>query len=244
MNSLTEGQVVPNVSFKTREANEWKIIGSDALFANKRVIVFALPGAFTPTCSTSHLPRYNALAPVFKDLGVDSVICLSVNDAFVMNAWKDDQQAENVVFLPDGNGDFSRGMGMLVDKNDLGFGERSWRYSMLVNNGTIEKLFVEEDEPGDPFRVSDADTMLNYLAPSIELAPTISLLTKPGCSHCTRAKAALDSKGLSYEVIELGRSGVSYDSLTAITGQGTTPQVFIGGELIGGADELEAWLSD
>jgi glutaredoxin-like protein len=202
-----------------------------------------LPGAFTPTCSSTHLPRYNELAPVFKEHGVDSIICLSVNDPFVMNAWKEDQHAENIYFLPDGNGEFSDGMGMLVDKNDLGFGKRSWRYSMLVNNGVIEKMFIEPEEPGDPFKVSDADTMLSYLAPDAVLPARVSLFTKPGCQHCARAKAALDDKGYKYEVIELGQQGMSYSTLTAVTGQGTTPQVYIDGERIGGADELEAWLA-
>jgi glutaredoxin-like protein len=125
----------------------------------------------------------------------------------------------------------------------LGFGKRSWRYSMLVNNGVIEKMFIEPEEPGDPFKVSDADTMLSYLAPDAVLPARVSLFTKPGCQHCARAKAALDDKGYKYEVIELGQQGMSYSTLTAVTGQGTTPQVYIDGERIGGADELEAWLA-
>ena len=115
-------------------------------FKGRTVIVLPF-GAFTPTCSSSHLPRYNELAPVFNDYGVDEIICLSVNDTFVMNAWKQQQAAENISFIGDGNGDFSAGMDMLVDKADLGFGKRSWRYSMLVKDGVIEKMFVEEDVP-------------------------------------------------------------------------------------------------
>jgi len=118
-----EGQSVPQVVFPTRVDNEWVNVSSDELFKGKKVILFALPGAFTPTCSSTHLPRYNELAPVFAAEGVDSIICLSVNDTFVMNAWKEDQHAENITFIPDGNGDFSKGMGMLVEKNDLGFGQ-------------------------------------------------------------------------------------------------------------------------
>lgn len=236
-----EGQKVPSVVFHTREGNNWVDVSTDDLFAGKKVILFALPGAFTPTCSSTHLPRYNELAGVFAEQGVDEIICLSVNDTFVMNAWKEDQGAENIRFIPDGNGDFSRGMGMLVSKTDLGFGERSWRYSMLVNDGVIEKQFIEPDVPGDPFQVSDADTMLNHINANAELPKRISLLTKPGCAHCTRAKQVLDEKGLSYEVIELGSRGVTYSSLAAISGQGTTPQVFIEGQHIGGADELEQW---
>lgn len=167
---------IPNTNFKTRVRNdalggpnpfEWKDVSSSELFDNKKVVVFSLPGAFTPTCSTSHLPRYEELYPEFKAQGVDAIICISVNDAFVMYQWGLSQGAKNVFLLPDGNGEFTRKMGMLVDKNNLGFGQRSWRYSMYVENGEVQKLFSEagfEDNcPTDPFEVSDADTMLNYL---------------------------------------------------------------------------------
>ncbi|AHJ31127.1 peroxiredoxin [Nodularia spumigena CS-584] len=167
---------VPNVVFKTRVRDEsiggpnpfrWEDRTTQDVFAGKRIVVFSLPGAFTPTCSTSHLPRYEELYDQFKALGVDDVVCVSVNDAFVMFQWGKQQGATNVKLLPDGNGEFTRKMGMLVDKSNLGFGLRSWRYSMVVNDGKIEKIFIEagyEDNcPTDPFEVSDADTMLNYL---------------------------------------------------------------------------------
>lgn len=167
---------VPSVIFKTRVRNEalggpnpfeWKDLSSDEIFKGKKVVVFSLPGAFTPTCSTSHLPRYEALYDDFKAQGVDAVVCISVNDAFVMFQWGKSQNAKNVFLLPDGNGEFTRKMGMLVDKNNLGFGQRSWRYSMYVEDGEIKKLFAEpgfsDNCPTDPFEVSDADTMLNYL---------------------------------------------------------------------------------
>lgn len=167
---------VPNVTFKTRVRDEaiggenpfkWYDLTTDELFANKKVVVFSLPGAFTPTCSTSHLPRYEALYDEFKAEGVDEIVCISVNDAFVMYQWGLKQGRENVFLLPDGNGEFTRKMGMLVDKSNVGFGYRSWRYSMLVDNKAIQKVFVEPDFgdncPTDPFEVSDADTMLNYL---------------------------------------------------------------------------------
>ncbi|MGI1669314.1 MAG: glutathione peroxidase [Neptuniibacter sp.] len=243
MLSNREGQAVPQVTFHTRKGNEWVDVSTDQIFSGKTVIVFALPGAFTPTCSSTHLPRYNELAPVFKANGVDEIICLSVNDAFVMNAWAEDQHAENIHFIPDGNGDFSEAMGMLVDKKDLGFGKRSWRYSMLVKDGVINKMFIEPDLPGDPFQVSDADTMLEYLAPEAELPKRVTVLSKPGCPHCTRAKTALQEHGYKFEEIELGTHGISFSSLQAVSGRGTTPQVFIDGTLIGGADELEQWLS-
>ncbi|WP_456070563.1 redoxin family protein, partial [Haemophilus paraphrohaemolyticus] len=145
------GQKVPSVTFHTRQGDAWVDVTTDEIFNNKKVVVFSLPGAFTPTCSSTHLPRYNELAKEFYALGVDEIVCVSVNDTFVMNAWKEDQESENVTVIPDGNGDFTRGMGMLVSKNDLGFGERSWRYSMYVVNGTVEKMFIEPQEPGDPF---------------------------------------------------------------------------------------------
>jgi len=158
-----EGHKVPDVTFKLREGGEWKEVTSGELFTGKTVVLFALPGAFTPTCSSTHLPGYEARAEALRAAGVDDIVCLSVNDAFVMDAWARDLGIREVRLIPDGNGDFSRGMGMLVDKRDLGFGERSWRYSMLVRDGVIEKMFIEPEVPGDPFEVSDADTMLAHL---------------------------------------------------------------------------------
>ena len=134
-----EGQAIPQVTFHTRQGDQWVDVTTQELFADKTVIVFSLPGAFTPTCSSSHLPRYNELAPVFAEHGVDDILCVSVNDTFVMNAWKADQEADNITLIPDGNGEFSKGMGMLVEKEELGFGLRSWRYSMLVKNGRDRK---------------------------------------------------------------------------------------------------------
>lgn len=173
-------QQVPSVTFKTRVRNdalggpnpfEWKDLSSDEIFKGKKVVLFALPGAFTPTCSSTHLPRYEELYDEFMKLGVDRVVCLSVNDAFVMFQWGKAQGAKNIFLLPDGNGEFSRKMGMLVDKSNLGFGMRSWRYSMYVVDGKIEKMFVEDGYadncPTDPFQVSDADTMLAYLTSQV-----------------------------------------------------------------------------
>jgi thioredoxin-dependent peroxiredoxin len=167
---------VPDVVFKTRVRDEsvggsnpyrWQDLTTQDIFGGKKVVVFSLPGAFTPTCSSNHLPRYEELYEEFKAQGVDTIICVSVNDAFVMFQWGLKIGAKNVFLLPDGNGEFTRKMGMLVDKSNLGFGLRSWRYSMLVNDGNIEKIFVEPDFgdncPIDPFEVSDADTMLAYL---------------------------------------------------------------------------------
>ncbi|WED26902.1 glutathione peroxidase [Vibrio sp. DW001] len=236
-----EGQNVPQVTFPARQGDAWISMTTDELFKDKTVIVFSLPGAFTPTCSSSHLPRYNELNSVFKDHGVDDILCVSVNDTFVMNAWKDDQEAENITFIPDGNGDFTDGMGMLVDKSEIGFGKRSWRYSMLVKNGVVEKMFIEPNEPGDPFKVSDADTMLKYVAPEYKTQESITVFTKPGCPFCSKAKQDLKAKGLQFEEVVLGKDATTV-TLRAVTGQTTVPQVYIGGKHIGGSEELEAFL--
>ena len=236
-----EGQRVPDVTFRTRTDDSWKNVTTDEIFAGKTVIVFSLPGAFTPTCSSTHVPRFNQLAPVFRRHGVDEIVCVSVNDAFVMNEWKKDQHADHITFIPDGNGEFTDGMGLLVGKEDLGFGKRSWRYSMLVRDGVIEKMFVEPQKPGDPFEVSDADTMLAYLAPAAEKPLDVTVFSRPGCPHCTRAKAALRNAGIEFEALELN-SEYTDRTIRAVSGGSTLPQVFIGGERIGGADELEAWL--
>ena len=238
-----EGQPVPNVTFPIRVDDQWQKISSDALFKGKTVVLFALPGAFTPTCSSMHLPRYQELAAVFKENGIDSVICLAVNDPFVMETWKQEQKAEDIDFLPDGNGEFTAGMGMLVDKAEIGLGKRSWRYSMLVKNGLIDKMFIEAEGPGDPFKVSDADTMLAYINPLASPPPRITFFSKPGCPHCARARKMLQEVGYRFEEIELGSHGISYSSLQAVSGQGTTPQVYIDGQHIGGADELATWLA-
>ncbi|MCL1466334.1 glutathione peroxidase [Argonema galeatum] len=236
-----EGQKVPNVTFRTRQKGQWVDVTTDELFAGKAVAVFSLPGAFTPTCSSTHVPGYNELANVFKENGVDDIVCISVNDAFVMEEWAKDQKADNITFIPDGNGQFTEGMGLLVDKSDLGFGKRSWRYSMLVKDGTVEKMFIEPEEPGDPFKVSDAQTMLSYINPEAVKPKLVSLFAKVGCPFCARAKAMLKDHGLDYEEIVLGKD-VTTRSLRAVTGAITVPQVFIDGKLIGGSEALAAYL--
>jgi glutaredoxin-like protein len=238
-----EGQKVPSVTFPVRVKGGWQKISSDSVFAGKTVVLFALPGAFTPTCSSSHLPRFNELASTFKANGVDSVVCLAVNDPFVMETWQQEQHAEGIDFLPDGNGEFSAGMGLLVDKTDIGLGHRSWRYSMLVKNGLIEKMFIEAEGPGDPYQVSDADTLLHYINPKAITPPRISFFSKPGCPHCARARKMLQDKALRFEEISLGSPGISISSMWAVSGKGTTPQVFIDGKHVGGADELAVWLA-
>ena len=171
-----EGMSVPQVTFKTRVRDEsvagenpfrWQDLTTDDIFKGKNIVIFSLPGAFTPTCSSTHVPGYEAVYDEMKTIGVDEIICLSVNDAFVMYQWKKNLGMEKVFMLPDGNADFTRAMGMLVKKNNLGFGDRSWRYSMHVVDGVIKKMFSEEgmsdNYAADPFEVSDAETMLAYL---------------------------------------------------------------------------------
>jgi peroxiredoxin len=169
---LLEGTKIPSVTFKTRVKNsedkfEWKDVSSDEIFTGKKVVLFSLPGAFTPTCSSTHLPGYEANFDEFTEKGIDDVYCMSVNDTFVMNAWAKELGAKNVKVLPDGNGEMTEKLAMLVEKKNLGFGNRSWRFSMYVNDGIIKKVFVEagygDNVEGDPFEVSDAQTMLDYL---------------------------------------------------------------------------------
>ncbi|MFT4748965.1 MAG: peroxiredoxin [Pseudohongiellaceae bacterium] len=172
----TVPSTVPQVVFKTRVRDEnvegdnpfnWLDVSSDTIFANRKVVIVALPGAFTPTCSSTHLPGYEAKYEELKSLGVDEVYCVSVNDAFSMYQWSKQLGVKNVKMLPDGNGEFTKEMGMLVKKANLGFGDRSWRYSMLVENGQISKVFAEQGKEDncetDPFEHSDVDTMLDYL---------------------------------------------------------------------------------
>ncbi|TYK66079.1 glutathione peroxidase [Colwellia echini] len=231
------GQKVPETTFPIFKDDNWTSRNYNDIFADKTVVVFSLPGAFTPTCSSSHLPRYNELAPKFFANGVDEIICVSVNDTFVMNSWAKDQDASNINFIPDGNGEFTEGMGLLVDKGAIGFGKRSWRYAMLVKNGVIEKMFIEPNVPGDPFEVSDADTMLNYINPEAAQKNEVAIFTKHGCSHCTKAKALLAEKGIQYEELVLGEN-TTISAMRAVSGRDTTPQIFIDGKHIGGNDEL------
>ncbi|WP_067518510.1 peroxiredoxin [Endozoicomonas ascidiicola] len=173
-------KMIPEVTFQTRVRDEsmpgdnpfrWQEVTTKDIFAHKSIVVVALPGAFTPTCSSTHLPGYETHYEALKDAGVDEVYCLSVNDAFTMFQWSKRLGVEKVKMLPDGNGDFTRLMGMLVKKENLGFGYRSWRYSMHVVEGEIQQVFAEsgkEDNcPHDPFEVSGVENMLDYLANAV-----------------------------------------------------------------------------
>lgn len=235
------GQTVPAITFRTRHNGDWLDLSTEQLFAGQKVVVFSLPGAFTPTCSSSHVPRYNELAQCFADNGIDRIICMSVNDAFVMEAWQQDQQAKNISFIPDGNGEFTQAMGMLVDKQDIGFGSRSWRYSMLVNDKVVDKMFVEPEKEGDPFEVSDADTMLEYINPEVVKPASVAIISRPGCPYCIQAKQLLSEHAIDYQEIVLGQDTNSI-ALKAITGNTTVPQLFFDGVNIGGFSELSEHL--
>ena len=236
-----EGQPVPQVQFRYRAGGEWKEITTDQLFKGRTVAVFSLPGAFTPTCSSTHLPRFNELAPAFRENGVDEIVCVAVNDPFVMEEWAKNQECNNVFLLPDGNGAFTEQMGMLVDKSDLNFGKRSWRYSMLVRDGVVEKMFIEPDEPGDPFEVSDADTLLHYVNKDAKQPDQVALLTREGCAFCAEAKKVLTDAGIAFAEVDLPHT-IRTRALGAIAGARTVPQLFVNGALIGGGDSVQEWV--
>lgn len=171
-----EGKRIPNVVFKTRVRDEsvggdnpfrWEDVKSKDLFKRKRVVLFSLPGAFTPTCSTYQLPNFEKLFSEFQKQGIKEIYCLSVNDAFVMNAWAKSQNLVNVKVIPDGSGTFTKKMKMLVKKDNLGFGVRSWRYAAVVKNGVIEKMFVESGFENncatDPYNESSPENVLKWL---------------------------------------------------------------------------------
>ena len=174
--SIYIGRSVPNVTFKTRVRDEsiegsnpfrWQDMTTDDYFKGKRVILFSLPGAFTPTCSTYQLPGFEKNYEEFKSLGINEIYCMSVNDSFVMNAWRNNSGIQNIEVIPDGNGHFTESLGMLVGKYNLGFGKRSWRYSAIINDGVIEAWF---EEPGysnecetDPYGESSPENLLKYL---------------------------------------------------------------------------------
>lgn len=232
------GTRLPELNFRFRAGSAWQDRTTADLFAGKRVVAFALPGAFTPTCSSSHVPRFDELADEFAARGIDDLIVISVNDPFVMDAWRTEQGTTRVTYLPDGNGELTDALGMLVDKSDLAFGKRSWRYAMVVNDGVIEQAFVEQPGPGDPYDVSDADSVLA----SLDSAATpldIVLVGRDGCAFCVRAEGMLNEAGLPFESV---RS--SPRRLRALSGRTTTPQVFINGQHIGGSDDLGEWLAN
>lgn len=172
-----EGYRIPEVEFVFRENGEFVNRTSSELFNNKRVVIFSLPGAFTPTCSAYQLPGFEEKYDEFIGLGIDAIYCISVNDGFVMNAWAKDQNIEKVQLIPDGNAYFTRSMGQLVRKSNLGFGERSWRYAAVVDNGTIEKLFIEAGQQDnvdtDPYKETTPENVLQYVKSTVRELATV-----------------------------------------------------------------------
>ena len=166
-----EGYQIPQVEFVFRESGKFVTRTTADLFDGKRVVVFSLPGAFTPTCSAYQLPGFEEKYDDFRSLGIDDIYCISVNDGFVMNAWAQDQNIEKVKLIPDGNAYFTRSMGMLVNKSNLGFGNRSWRYAAVVQNGIIEKLFVEagqrDNADSDPYEETKPENVYSYIKSTI-----------------------------------------------------------------------------
>ena len=173
---MKTGQKLPQVTFHTRVRDEsvggsnpyrWQQVTTDDYFGNKRVVLFSLPGAFTPTCSTYQLPGFENSADEFASHGIDEIYCLSVNDSFVMNQWAKAQGLQNVKVIPDGSGEFTEKVGMLVRKDNLGFGPRSWRYAAIINNGAIEAWFEEpgrsDNCPEDPYGESSPENVLSWL---------------------------------------------------------------------------------
>lgn len=162
---------IPDATFYTRTSNgfefHWATVRSSDLFAGKRILFFSLPGAFTPTCSSYQLPQYEEMFNEFVELGIDAVYCISVNDAFVMNAWGKTLDVKNIKLLPDGSGEFTRKIGMLVQKDNLGFGLRSWRYAAVIDDGAIEAWFQEEgfsdNFDQDPYEKTRPESVLAYL---------------------------------------------------------------------------------
>lgn len=174
---MKEGFNIPNIIFKIRVRDEsvggpnpyrWSETSTADLFNSKRVVVFSLPGAFTPTCSTYQLPGFEQAYDQIRNLGVDEVYVISVNDAFVMNNWARQQEIKNIKTIPDGNGEFTRRMGMLIDKSNLGFGMRSWRYAAIINDGVVEKWFEEagcmDNCEDDPYEVTTPENIVKYLS--------------------------------------------------------------------------------
>jgi peroxiredoxin/glutaredoxin len=218
-------------------------VASTVLFDSRRVILFALPGAFTPTCSTAHVPGYVARLNDFRDTGIDDVICLAVNDPYVMNAWQRSERAQGIRFVADPEATFTCAMGMSVSYTEKGLGLRSRRYSMLIDDGTIESIFIEELRPDDPLEVSDADTMWRHWRPNQPGRGSAFMFARHGCAYCARAEELLQRHGIVHDAMYLGDE-LTMVGVRAATGATTLPQVFIEGKLIGGAEQLAEYLSE
>jgi len=235
------GRTIPDVEFRELADGQVRAVRAHELFGRGTAVLFALPGAFTPTCSNSHVPRFQQLAGELHSHGVDRIVCVSVNDPYVMAAWARAERADKIRFVADPEGTFTRELGMLVDRHGAGLGQRSRRYSALVRDGAIVKAFVEPETGGDPYTVSDADTMLRFLDPQSSAVRAVAMLGREGCPHCARARRMLEEHGFAFEEIDLD-DRITIQTVRATSGRGTVPQVFVDGRHVGGADELAAWL--
>ena len=221
--------------------DKWQRVTGAELFGDRVVVLFGLPGAYTPTCSSLHVPRFDQLAPLLRDAGVDEIVCVSVNDRFVMQRWAREERVARITLLADGNAALTRALGMLVDKTGDGLGWRSWRYALVIRDGKVAKAFVEPPDPGDPYTVSDADSVLRYLNPDVKRPDEVLLVGRDGCPHCARARELLQQAGFEYVEWQPDPHD-RIRALGALTGRHTVPQIFLNGRYIGGADELEAEL--
>jgi peroxiredoxin len=168
-NKMIEGKKCSSVVLKTRKIGKWVDVNTGDIFKEKKVILFSVPGAFTPTCSEKQLPGFEKKHDKLLSLGINEVYCISVNDGFVMNVWADQQKLKKVKILPDGNADFTRSMGMLIDKKHLGFGQRSWRYCAIINDGVVEKWWQEagmnnDGSDPDPYEETTPENCIEYLS--------------------------------------------------------------------------------
>lgn len=229
-------KIIPEMVFHLRENAEWKVKHTHELFSGKRVVLFALPGAFTLTCSLLHLPGYEELYEEFKASGVDELYCLSVNDGFVMNAWAEKQEIKKVKMLPDALAKWTKSLNLEVESAELGL--RSKRYALIIDDKEIVESFIEEDNKN--LGISSAKKVLQYLNPSIILPSNVVIFTFPECIHCFRAKEMLKTHGIKYSE-QVFNKDFDFNTLKALGG-GKIPQIFIDGEHLGGESELKKWL--
>lgn len=227
-----EGKQIPQATFRSKNRSINLLdIPSSKVFDGKKVILFALPGAYTPTCTMEQLPRYEQLARLFKDNGIDKIVCVSVNDPFVMEKWGEYLGIREVELLSDGNGEFTKKMGMAIDLSGASLGTRSRRYSMYVENGEIKKMFIENPDAPIDMNVSDADTMYKYLYPNKAELPNISLIVQVGCPDCAKMKLLLNGANLPFEEMRYGYE-VKGVGLKALANNKVFPQIFIDGKHI------------
>lgn len=234
-----EGKQVPQVTLKSKQRSINLLdISTEKIFSGKKVVFFALPGAFTPTCTMEQLPRYEQLSKPFKDNGIDEVVCLSVNDPFVMERWGIELNIKEVKLLSDGNCEFTKKMDAGIDLSGACLGMRSRRYSMYVENGVIQKMFLESGDSPTDMTVSDADTMYKYLFPKKDAIPNITLIVLDGCPDCAKMRLLLESADIPFEQLRYG-TDLKGSAMKALTGEKTFPQIFIDGKHISSSIFME-----